>query len=385
MTVPFAPATMSERQARVLRLMLAAQDQLIAGFEEVESAAAAEEADTLGGASVAAPGAAAGGPPVRFGRHVWTRPAGGGGQARVIEGGRVFERGGVNVSAVVGERVPPSLAAQHPGTEGRPWFATGVSLVLHPRNPHVPAFHANFRFFSVGDREDGDPFGGSEVGGDGVWWFGGGADLTPAYPVAEDVRAFHGALAGWCGRHPQADYASWKATCDAYFTVRHRGEMRGVGGVFFDELTSPGAREAARAPDEPFAPASAFERDLACVGDGIDTLLPAYLPLVERHRGDPYGERERRWQALRRGRYVEFNLVYDRGTLFGLQTGGNIEAILMSMPPIAGWAFDHRPEPGSPEAAALAFYQPRDWLEGDGAGAIGDAPVGAAAHPRRNA
>jgi len=297
----------------------------------------------------------------------------------------VCERGGVNVSAVVGERVPPSLAAQHPGTEGRPWFATGVSLVLHPRNPHVSAFHANFRFFSIGGGEDGTAFGEDDRGGEGIWWFGGGADLTPAYPEAADVRAFHGALAGWCARHPQADYAAWKAACDAYFTVRHRGEMRGVGGVFFDELTSPGAHDAARATDQPGAPAFAFERDLACVRDGIDTLLPAYLPLVERHRRDPYGERERRWQALRRGRYAEFNLVYDRGTLFGLQTGGHIEAILMSLPPIAGWAFDHRPEPGSPEAAALACYQPRDWLDDAGAGAIGDAAVGAAANPRRNA
>ena len=247
---------------------------------------------------------------------------------------------------MVGELVPPTLAAQHPGTEGKPWFATGVSLVLHPRNPHVPAFHANFRYFEVGSDAGAEPV---------AWWFGGGADLTPAYPVAGDVRAFHAALAGWCARHPQADYPAWKAACDAYFTVRHRGEMRGVGGVFFDELTPAGpATEAGGATHD-------FEADLACIEDGVATLLPAYLPLVERHRRDPYGERERRWQALRRGRYVEFNLVYDRGTLFGLQTGGAVEAILMSMPPLAGWAFDHHPEPGSPEAAALAFYQPRDW------------------------
>jgi coproporphyrinogen III oxidase len=329
-TVAFAPAGVTARQARVLDTMVAAQERLIAGFEGVEAAAAAELGD-------------AGSLPARFGDHGWLRPAGGGGRARVIEDGLVFERGGVNVSAVVGERVPPTLAAQHPGTEGKPWFATGVSLVLHPRNPHVPAFHANFRYFEVGDAADGD------AGEPAAWWFGGGADLTPAYPVPEDVRAFHGALAAWCARHPQADYPGWKTTCDAYFTVRHRGEMRGVGGVFFDELTSPGDTD------------RSFGADLACIEDGIATLLPAYLPLVERHRRDPYGERERRWQALRRGRYVEFNLVYDRGTLFGLQTGGHIEAILMSMPPVAGWSFDHQPEPGGPEAAALAFYQPRDW------------------------
>jgi coproporphyrinogen III oxidase len=349
-TVAFAPDGITERQARVLATMLAAQERLVAGFEGVE-ALAAGEAEL---------------PPRRFGDHGWRRPAGGGGRARVIEGGRVFERGGVNVSAVVGERVPPTLAAQHPGTEGKPWFATGVSLVMHPRNPHVPAFHANFRYFEVGGAEA--PTGALPDDGavrqaapaePAAWWFGGGADLTPAYPVEDDVRAFHAALAGWCSRHPQADYPAWKATCDAYFTVRHRGEMRGVGGVFFDELTPPcvsSPRDETRAD-----PGRTFEADLACVEDGIATLLPAYLPIVERRRHDPYGERERRWQALRRGRYVEFNLVYDRGTLFGLQTGGHIEAILMSMPPLAGWAFDHHPEPGSPEAAALAFYQPRDW------------------------
>lgn len=359
MTAAFAPAGITPRQARVLDTMLAAQERLIAGFEGVEADAAAERASSAGAEEAGAP--------ARFGDHGWLRPAGGGGRARVIEDGLVFERGGVNVSAVVGERVPPTLAAQHPGTEGRPWFATGVSLVLHPRNPHVPAFHANFRYFEVGVAP-------AVAGAEPVaWWFGGGADLTPAYPVAEDVHAFHAALSGWCARHPQADYPAWKAACDAYFTVRHRGEMRGVGGVFFDELTSPGV--SARGAGTPgVAPQSGathtFDADLACVEDGIATLLPAYLPLVERHRLDPYGDRERRWQALRRGRYVEFNLVYDRGTLFGLQTGGHIEAILMSMPPLAGWAFDHEPEPGSPEAAALAFYQPRDWGQGGADAAI---------------
>jgi coproporphyrinogen III oxidase len=335
-TAHLLEAASGERQARVIERMLVAQDDLVAGFEAIEDAAAAEAA----AAAPSSAGATAG----RFGSHGWTRPPGaagtpgGGGRARVIEDGLVFERGGVNVSAVRGERVPPSLAAQHPGTEGLPWFATGMSLVLHPRNPYVPAFHANFRYFEM-------------EGGAGIWWFGGGADLTPSYPFEDDVRAFHRALAAWCARHPQADYAAWKATCDRYFTVRHRGEMRGVGGVFFDELTPPGHAGAAHD----------FEADLACVADGLATLLPAYGPLVERRRGTPFGERERRWQAIRRGRYVEFNLVYDRGTLFGLQTGGNIEAILMSMPPVANWAFDHRPEPGSPEADALAYYQPRDW------------------------
>jgi coproporphyrinogen III oxidase len=312
----------SERRQRVVDLMRGAQAELVAAFEGIDGAA-------------------------RFRDHTWARPGGGGGTARVIEGGRVFERGGVNVSAVHGEAVPPSLARTHPGTEGQPFFATGLSLVLHPLNPFVSAFHANFRYFEIGSGA-----------GASVWWFGGGADLTPAYPDEDDVRRFHGSLADWCARHPQADYPAWKATCDDYFTVRHRGEMRGVGGVFFDELTPAAERRAA----SPEAVADAFERDFACVADGLATLLPAYLPMVERHADRDYGERERRWQLLRRGRYVEFNLVYDRGTLFGLQTGGNVEAILMSMPPQAQWAFDHQPEPGSPEAAALACYQPRDWV-----------------------
>lgn len=270
----------------------------------------------------------------RFVASEWERPGGGGGAARVLEGGRVFERAGVNVSAVHGERVPPSLAQRHPGSEGQSFFATGISLVLHPRNPFAPAFHANFRYFEIG-------------GEGGPWWFGGGADLTPAYPFEEDVRHFHRCLAELCARHSGADYPQFKRNCDDYFTLRHRGEMRGIGGIFFDELSPPGTSD--------------FERDLAFVDDGIDTLLPCYLPLVRRRRDAPYGERERRWQLLRRGRYVEFNLVYDRGTLFGLQTNGNIEAILMSLPPYAHWSFAFTPEPGSPEAQALPYFQPRDW------------------------
>ncbi|HEX7021391.1 MAG TPA: oxygen-dependent coproporphyrinogen oxidase [Trueperaceae bacterium] len=275
----------------------------------------------------------------RFRTSTWQRPGGGGGTARVLEGGRVFERAGVNVSAVYGERVPPSLAAQHPGTEGKPFFATGLSMVFHPQNPYVPAFHANYRYFEV-------------AGGD-VWWFGGGADMTPSYPFAEDATHFHQSLQALCDRHHAADYALLKKTCDDYFFIRHRGEMRGIGGIFFDQLSRVGQGD--------------WEEDFAFVSDGIDTILPSYLPIVERRRDHPYGERERRWQLLRRGRYVEFNLVYDRGTTFGLQTSGNIEAILMSMPPQAGWTFEFTPEPGSPEAKALEFLQPRDWanLEAD--------------------
>lgn len=371
MSVAFAPAGLDERAERVLAPMLDGQARLVAAFEALEDEAAAEAR------AAGQVGAVAG----RFGTRGWTRAEGGGGQARVIEGGLVFERGGVNVSAVRGERVPESLAAQHAGIAGRAWFATGVSLVVHPRNPYVPAFHANFRYFAVAGGT-GDAGGAATVAGDrddALWWFGGGADLTPAYPAADDVRHFHAALAAWCDRHPQADYPAWKAACDDYFTIRHRHEMRGVGGVFFDELTPPGSASATGVARS--GPGThEFEADLACVRDGIDTLPVAYLPLVARRRGTPYGERERRWQALRRGRYVEFNLVYDRGTRFGLQTGGHVEAILMSLPPLAGWAFEHRPEPGSPEADALASYQPRDWLAGPTPAAGPDA-----AAPRRRA
>ena len=307
-----APGT---RRDRVARTMRAWQERIVHGLEQLD------------GRGV-------------FERFSWDRPGGGGGRARVIEGGGVFERGGVNVSAVHGAAVPPSLAKQHPGTEGRPFFATGLSMVLHPVNPHVPAFHANYRYFEVGHGEES-----------GVWWFGGGADLTPAYPHEADVIAFHTVLRDLCERHAQADYAGWKATCDDYFTVRHRGEMRGVGGIFFDELAAPGSGD--------------FDADLAFTDDGLATILPAYLPVAERHVNDPWSEEEKLWQRIRRGRYVEFNLVYDRGTLFGLQTGGNIEAILMSMPSEASWRFDHRPASGTPEARALRFYQPRTWAGKD--------------------
>jgi coproporphyrinogen III oxidase len=303
------------RRERVARTMRAWQERIVHGLERLD------------GEGV-------------FERFSWDRPGGGGGRARVIEGGRVFERGGVNVSAVHGDAVPPSLAKQHPGTEGKPFFATGLSMVLHPVNPHVPAFHANYRYFEVGHGEES-----------GVWWFGGGADLTPAYPREADVIAFHTVLRDLCERHEPADYATFKATCDGYFTVRHRGEMRGVGGIFFDVLSPPESAD--------------FDADLAFVEDGLATILPAYLPVAEPHVDAPYGEEAKLWQRLRRGRYVEFNLVYDRGTLFGLQTDGNIEAILMSLPSEASWRFDHRPAPGSPEARALRFYQPRDWAGAD--------------------
>ena len=286
----------------------------------------------------------------RFLEHAWERPGGGGGSARVLEGGRVFERAGVNLSVVHGDAVPDSLARQHPSAAGRPFFATGVSMVLHPANPYVPAFHANFRYFETGAASDAerDIEHDAERDPGAIWWFGGGADMTPSYPFAEDAVHFHRSLQALCERHPGvADYRRWKAICDDYFTIRHRSEMRGVGGIFFDEISAPEGGD--------------FAGELAFVEDGLASLLGSYLPVVERRMELPFGERERDWQLYRRGRYVEFNLVYDRGTLFGLQTQGNIEAILMSMPPLARWTFDLHPEAGSPEEEALAFFQPRDW------------------------
>jgi coproporphyrinogen III oxidase len=295
------------RRERVVALMKEGQEKLVRAFEE---------ADGEG----------------RFLSSSWERPGGGGGTARVMTEGRVFERAGVNVSAVHGGAVPPSLAKQHPGTEGKPFFATGISMVLYPRNPYVPAFHANYRYFEVGEQGE-------------RWWFGGGADMTPSYPFLEDAVHFHKALKSFCDRHDLGYYAEFKRACDEYFYLKHRDETRGIGGIFFDQLDK-----------------GDWEKDFAFAKDGIDTILPSYLPIVKRRMECAYGERERQWQLYRRGRYVEFNLVYDRGTLFGLQTGGNIEAILMSLPPLARWEFDYRPEPESPEARMLEFLKPRDWI-----------------------
>ena len=301
------------RRERVYTLMQEGQAKLVAAFEKMDGEG-------------------------RFAPHTWERPGGGGGRAMALSGGAVFEKAGVNVSAVQGDKVPPSLAAQHAGTADKPWFATGVSLVLHPQNPYVPAFHANYRYFEVGSEDETSD----------IWWFGGGADMTPSYAFEEDIVHFHRTLKDQCDRHPQADYATFKKTCDAYFYIKHRHEMRGVGGIFFDELSPVGQGD--------------WVADLTFQKDGINTILDAYLPIVKKRKDIPYGEREKQWQLYRRGRYAEFNLVYDRGTLFGLQTTGNIEAILMSMPPLARWAFDYRPEPGSDEARMLEYLQPRDWV-----------------------
>jgi coproporphyrinogen III oxidase len=285
----------------------------------------------------------------RFIEESWDRPGGGGGRARVLTGGELFERAGVNFSDVFGE-LRPDFARSLPG-DGLQFRATGVSLVLHPRSPRVPTVHANLRFISRG----------------GAAWFGGGTDLTPYYVVPEDAVAFHRALKEICDRHHASLFPRFKAWCDRYFFLPHRNEPRGVGGIFFDYLGA-GAELTAGEP-APAPAAAAWEEDLERVfslcRDLGDHMLDAYHRIAERRRAEPWGERERDWQLVRRGRYVEFNLVYDRGTLFGLRTDGRAESILMSLPPEVRWRYAAVPAPGSPEAESLAaICSRRDWANG---------------------
>ncbi|QJQ94497.1 MULTISPECIES: oxygen-dependent coproporphyrinogen oxidase [Halomonadaceae] len=270
-----------------------------------------------------------------FQEEAWERAEGGGGRSRVIENGGVFEKGGVNFSHVFGERLPPSATAVRPELAGRSFHAVGVSWVLHPHNPCVPTSHGNVRFF-IAEKSGEAP----------VWWFGGGYDLTPFYPVLEDVQHWHRVARAACAPFGDEIYPRYKAWCDEYFYLKHRDETRGVGGLFFDDLNEGG-----------FEPCFAFQR---AVGDSF---IEAYLPIVQRRRHDDYGKRERDFQLYRRGRYVEFNLVWDRGTLFGLQSGGRTESILMSMPPLAAWHYGWAPEPKSAEEILYRDYlRPRDWL-----------------------
>ncbi|USV57785.1 oxygen-dependent coproporphyrinogen oxidase [Aeromonas encheleia] len=270
-----------------------------------------------------------------FVEDAWTREGGGGGRTRVLRQGAVIEQGGVNFSHVHGDAMPASATAHRPELAGRRFEAMGVSLVIHPHNPYVPTSHANVRFF-IAEKEGEEP----------IWWFGGGFDLTPFYPFAEDVQHWHQVSHDLCQPFGEEIYPEFKGWCDRYFFLKHRNETRGVGGLFFDDLNR-----------WPFADCFAFMRS---VGRGY---LDAYLPIIARRKTLPYGEREREFQLYRRGRYVEFNLVYDRGTLFGLQTGGRTESILMSMPPLARWEYDWQPEPGSQEALLYSDYlTPRNWL-----------------------
>lgn len=270
-----------------------------------------------------------------FAEDSWKREEGGGGQSRVLTGGAVFEQAGVNFSHVMGASMPASATAHRPELAGRSFEAMGVSLVIHPNNPHIPTTHANVRFF-IAHKEGADP----------VWWFGGGFDLTPYYPYLEDVLEWHLTAKSLCEPFGEEVYPKYKQWCDEYFWLPHRNETRGVGGLFFDDLNKQG-----------FVQSFAF---MQAVGNGF---LTAYAPIVERRKETEYGEHERQFQLYRRGRYVEFNLVYDRGTLFGLQTGGRTESILMSMPPLVRWEYAYTPEEGSPEAQLYSDYlKPRDWL-----------------------
>jgi coproporphyrinogen III oxidase len=263
----------------------------------------------------------------RFREDKWLRKGGGGGRTRVMEEGAVFEKAGVNFSAVQGT-LPEEFADKIELGQGREFFATGVSLVLHPRNPYIPTVHANFRHLEKGDAS----------------WFGGGSDLTPYYPYREDVIHFHRTLKTACDKHDPEYYPRFKKWCDEYFFIKHRDETRGVGGIFFDYLQGD------------------MEKLFAFVKEVGEAFLPGYLPIVERRRDQSYGERERDFQLIRRGRYAEFNLVYDRGTTFGLETRGRTESILMSLPPLARWIYDYKPQPGTPEAEAWTYFKPQDWL-----------------------
>jgi len=323
--------SLSERESAVSRLVLDLQRDICDECERIQGARFREDRWELGGERS------------DDGVRGW-------GITRVVSDNAVFEKGGVNVSVVRGERLPPTVVAQRPELLAHRFFAAGVSVVLHPRNPYAPTAHCNYRFFQTVAPD----------GSSGVFWFGGGADLTPYYPKIDDVQHFHRTLKAACDRHDPRYYPAFKAWCDRYFYLRHRGETRGVGGIFYDYLDEDGFGES----DERTAHGAtrSFDELHAFMHDAGYAFIEAYMPIVESHALEAFGERERSFQLLRRGRYVEFNLVYDRGTLFGLQSGGRIESILMSLPPLARWAYDERPEPGSPEAALAAFLQPRDWL-----------------------
>lgn len=267
----------------------------------------------------------------------WQRPEGGGGNSCLLEEGNVFERAGVGFSHVLGNKLPPAASVAHPEAAGRPWEAMGVSLVFHPRNPYIPTVHMNVRFFIAKAQNDTEQ---------DIWWFGGGMDLTPYYGFEEDAEHFHRTNKTALDAFDTSYYPRFKKECDEYFYLKHRKEPRGIGGIFYDDFNELG-----------------FERTFDFHRAVGDAFLQAYLPIVQRRKDTTYGERERDFQAYRRGRYVEFNLVYDRGTIFGLQSNGRTESILLSMPPIVKWRYDWKPEAGTPEAKLYTdFLIDKDWL-----------------------
>ncbi|MFP8872769.1 MAG: oxygen-dependent coproporphyrinogen oxidase [Myxococcota bacterium] len=297
--------------ARVRGELIALQDQITAALEAQDGEA-------------------------RFLREEIPRPGGGISRPRVLSDGSVIEKAAVNFTHTTGSKMPSAATERRPELAGREYHAVSVSLIVHPRNPYVPTTHANFRFFTA-EADDGSP---------PVSWFGGGYDLTPYYGYEEDAVHWHRTAASACGAHGPEIYDQMKKDCDAYFTLPHRGEQRGIGGVFFDDLEEGG-----------------FERSHALWYGVASSFLDAYVPILERRKDTPYGDRERNFQLMRRGRYVEFNLLYDRGTRFGLQAGARAESVLASLPPVVHWQYDFQPEPGSPEAELLSFYlTPQDWL-----------------------
>ena len=290
-----------------------------------------------------------------FQEDSWERPHGGGGRSRVIKNGRIFEQGGVNFSEVWGEDLPPSILVQRPEAAGHGFYATGTSMVLHPRNPYIPTVHLNYRYFEAGP----------------VWWFGGGIDLTPYYPFREDAAHFHRTIREMCDRHDPRYYQVFKPWCDEYFYLKHRQEPRGVGGIFFDYQDGRGSLY--RGPDSHGTAAQessqigeleprSWEQLFAFVQDCGRSFSPSYVPIAEKRQGMEWGDRQRDFQLYRRGRYVEFNLIYDRGTIFGLQTNGRTESILMSLPPMVRWEYSYQPEANTPEAELYdLFLKPQDW------------------------
>lgn len=321
----------SDSRARVSQYLKELQDQICQKLEELD-----------GGAT--------------FGEDTWERQEGGGGRSRILRNGNILEQGGVGFSEVWGKDLPPSILVQRPEASGHGFYATGTSLVFHPRNPYIPTVHLNYRYFEAGP----------------VWWFGGGIDLTPYYPFVEDVTHFHHTLKRACDTHHAEYYPTFKRWCDEYFYLKHRQESRGVGGIFFDYQDS--RSNLYHGPNETGLAAAysntvgevkprTWEELFAFVKDCSQAFLPAYVPIVERRQEMEYGERERNFQLYRRGRYVEFNLVYDRGTIFGLQTNGRTESILMSLPPLVRWEYNYQPEPNTPEAELYQiFLKPQDWV-----------------------
>ncbi|CDN12114.1 Coproporphyrinogen III oxidase, aerobic [Richelia intracellularis] len=326
----------ADAKTRVSQFMQSLQDKIAEGLEKVDGVA-------------------------KFQEDSWERPEGGGGRSRVMREGAVFEQAGVNFSEVWGSHLPASILTQRPEAAGHGFYATGTSMVLHPRNPYVPTVHLNYRYFEAGP----------------VWWFGGGADLTPYYPFAEDATHFHKTFKHACDQHHPDYYPIFKRWCDEYFYLRHRQETRGIGGLFFDYQD---ARQLPlyRGPNQNGEAANhsnqlgtleprTWEQIFAFIEDCGDALLPAYVPIVERRNGMEYGDRQRDFQLYRRGRYVEFNLVYDRGTIFGLQTNGRTESILMSLPPLVRWQYCYEPEANTPEAELYeTFLKPQDWVNWKG-------------------